>query len=267
MRELPFVRCVGIGTSVFQEKRKKAYDYRMICILDGEGSIEISDLKYKTVQNQIYIIKPGTEFRVCAEKNQKIAVINFDATYAFSYIKEPVLSVDADKFEKHSILKTDDVLFLNEMVYEISYTDLNLFEEIYGIYLREDLNAELKNFMLSSTFVYILSRIISTGKNTAQLADSVYKYIIDNAYQKLTLEKVAQVFNYSASYIEKILRKNYNISFRQLIIETRMKKAVWLLENTTLSCNEISAELGFYSGQHFTQIFKKKYNKTPTDFR
>lgn len=267
MNELPFIRCVGIGTSVFQKKRKKAYDYRMICILSGEGTLEIGIIKYKTKQNQIYIIKPGTEFRVCSGTGQKIAVINFDTTQEFSHIKETVLSVDTDLFEKKFIIKTNEIHFLKDTVYEIPYINLYLFEEMYGIYLREDLEAELKNFMLSSTFVYILSKAASNEKNTDTLPFLIYKYIIDNAYQKLTVEMVAQMFHYSPSYIEKILRKNYNTSFRQLIIDTKMKKAVWMLQNTSLSCAEIASQLGFYSGQHFTQMFKNKYNKKPTDFR
>lgn len=267
MNELPFVRCVGIGNAVFQKNKKKAYDYRMICVLDGEGSLEIDIVKYKTKQKQIYIIKPGTEYRVCSGPEQKIAVINFDTTYDFSHIKEPILSVDTDLFENNFIIETEEIHFLKDSFYETSYTDLCLFEEMYVIYLREDLDVELKNYMLSSTLVYIISKAISNKKNISPLPALIYKFIINNAYQKLTIEKVADEFHYSTSYIEKILRKNYSISFRQLIIETRMKKAIWLLENTSLSCAEISSELGFYSVQHFTQMFKKKYNKIPTDFR
>ena len=267
MNELPFVRCVGIGTAVFQEKKKKAYDYRMICILSGEGSIEIDSEKCITNQNEMYVINPGTEYRVCSGANQKIAVINFDTTYDFSHIKDPVLSVDIDLFENHLIMDTSKLHLLKDSVYEIPYSALNLLEEMYEVYMREDMNTEIKNFMLSSKLAYIFSKMLDNKKNTNSLSTAIYKYIIDNAYSKLTLEKVAEMFNYSPSYIEKTLRKNYNISFRQLIGETRMKKAIWLLENTSLSCAEISSQLGFYSAQHFTQMFKKKYNKKPTDFR
>ena len=164
MKELPFVRCVGFGTAVFQRIRKKAYDYRMICILCGDGIVEIDSRQYKTSKNQIYIINPGTEYRVCSEKNQKITVINFDTTYKFSHIKDPVLSVDTNMFENRFIISTENIKFLTDTVYEISYTDLDLFEEMYGIYLREDLDIELKNFMLSSKLAYILSKALDNKK-------------------------------------------------------------------------------------------------------
>lgn len=35
---LPFVRCVGIGTGIYQNETQKAYDWRMICVLEGEGA-------------------------------------------------------------------------------------------------------------------------------------------------------------------------------------------------------------------------------------
>ncbi len=267
MGQMPYVRCVGIGTDVYQNEVKKAYDWRMICVICGEGSIEIENKKYIAKANTLYVIKPGAAFRVCSGKKQKIAVVNFDVSYEHSYIKEPVLSVDAQQFKNDEMLKCSHKSFLDDTVYTISASDTDLFEEMYQVYLRDDLAGDVKDFVLSSKFAYIMSKALCGGKKGDNLSSLVYKYIVDNVYKKLTAESVARHFNYSASYIEKILRRSYNISFRQLIIETRLKKALWLLENTSLSCSEISSRLGFYSSQHFTQMFRKKYGKNPTDFR
>lgn len=267
MNTLPFVRCVGIGTHVCQRAYKKAYDYRLICILCGDGYIEIDGAVYSTTVNQVYIVSPGTVFRVRSTENQKIAVINFDCTYDHSHLTDPILSVDAETFNSDKILKTDPIPFIRKTIYDILSSDADLFEEMYRIYLRDDMETEFKNFMLSSRLAYVISKILYSGEKMDDVAYEVYRYILDNVCRKLTVECVAKSFNYSPSYIEKLLRKNYNTSFKQLILETRLKKAIWLLENTSLSCSEISSQLGFYSSQHFTQTFKKKYHKKPTDFR
>lgn len=267
MNSLPYVRCVGIGDAIYQQNFKKAYDSRLICVMSGEGAVEIADEKYRAVQGSVFIITPGTKYRVRSGKNQKIAVINFDTDYSFSHIEEPVLSVDEKGFVADEILKCESISFLTKEEHSIGSSDLDLFEELYRIYLREDMDRQIRSFALSAKLAYIISKIITQGEKTEGISADIYKYIVDNACEKLTAEGVAKKFNYSASYIEKLLRKNYNISFRQLIIETRLKKALWLLENTSMSCSEISSSLGFYSAQHFTQMFRKKYNLKPTDLR
>ena len=266
MNSLPYIRCVGIGDDIYQEKFKKAYDSRMICVLEGEGMAEIDNEKYSAVKGSVFVIAPGTKYRVRSKKKQKIAVINFDADYTFSHITEPVLSVDEDGFCHDEILRCADNVFLTD-VYSLGKAELGLLEEMYHTYLREDIEKTIKDFSLSAQFVYIASKIITGEKRVDNTATMVYNYIVDNVCEKLTAESVAKEFNYSSSYIEKLLRKSYNISFRQLIIETRLKKALWLLENTSKSCSEISLELGFYSAQHFTQMFRKKYGMKPTDLR
>ena len=267
MNSLPYIRCVGIGDDIYQEKFKKAYDSRMICVLEGDGTAELNDEKYTAVKGSIFVIAPGTKYRVRSKKNQKIAVINFDADYTFSHITEPVLSVDEDGFCLGEILQCANSAFLAEGTYSLGKADLNLLEEMYHTYLREDMEKKIKDFSLSAQFAYIASKIITGERRADNTASAVYNYIVDNVCEKLTAESVAKEFNYSSSYIEKLLRKNYNTSFRQLIIETRLKKALWLLENTSLSCSEISSELGFYSAQHFTQMFRKKHGIKPTDLR
>ena len=267
MKALPYIRCVGIGTDVYQEKFKKAYDSRMICVISGEGRVEIDDKKYSAVKGSVFAITHGTKYRVRSKKNQKIAVINFDTDYTFSHITEPVLSVDEDTFCASEILKCENVEFLTGETFSVGNAELDLLEEMYHTYLRDDMTKDKKDFTLSAQFVYIVSKILTGGKKASGTAVDVYNYIVDNVCEKLTAESVAKEFNYSASYIEKLLRKNYNISLRQLIIETRLKKALWLLENTSQSCSEISSELGFYSAQHFTQMFRKKYGQKPTHFR
>lgn len=267
MTSLPFVRCVGIGTGVYQKTRQMAYDYRAVCVLYGSGTIEIGESKYDTESNEFYIIPPATSYRVCSNVNQEIAVINFDTTYQYSHIYEPVPCVDATEFVKENVMNCAPLKFIEKDMYRISSENTKIFYDMYQTYLRDDLQMETKNFLLSSKLLYIISKIICNKKKNDSVSQLVYKYILDNACEKITVESVAKKFNYSTSYIEKLLRKNYNISFRQLVIETRLKKASWLLENTSLSCSEISSQSGFYSSQHFAQMFRNKYGKKPTDIR
>lgn len=266
MYNLPFVRCVGIGTSIYQNCLKKAYDYRMIYIIHGEGFIEIDNEQFNTNSNNLYIIIPGTSYKVCSSKNQKVAVVNFDTNYDYSHIEKPILSVDMEIFNDNEILLTPPIEFMPDNNYKVSGIYTELFEELYQTYMRNDISGEIKNFLLSSKFLYIISRTL-THKSAHSTSDDIYNYILDNATKKITARSIGEEFNYSASYIEKLLRKDYNTSLKQLVLDTRLKKAMWLLENTSLTISEISHQLGFHSSQHFTEMFKKKFGQLPSKIK
>lgn len=267
MESLPFVRCVGIGTGVYQNSTKKAYDWRMICVLEGKGSLELEKETLQTEPGQLFLIPPGRAYRVCSAGDQKIAVINFDTDGSFCQITEPVLSVDAGAFSEPLRLVTPAIACLSEAVYRLPSAELPLLEELYGLYLRQDPDPSRKRFVLGARFAYLLSKVLDPVKKPGRLAAEVYQYTVEHACEKLTVDAVARRFHYSGSYVEKLLHREYNTGFRQLILDTRLKKALWLLENTSDSCEQIALGLGFCSSQHFSNAFFKKYGRTPRQCR
>ena len=269
MEALPYVRCVGIDTHVYQNSVMKSYDYRMIFIISGEGKIMIENNTYATKDNQIYIICPGTRFRVCSGVSQKIAVVNYDGNFDYSHISEPVLSVDEENFDSEKIMHTPKLPFSDEFLTVMDEECVKAVEQMYNTYLRNDISTKHKAVMLASQLMYIWMKVVdfSHYRKSETKAASIYGYILENAAGDLKLTYVAEKFNFSTSYIEKTLRKNYRTSFKQLIISTRLKKALWLLENSSLSCSEIASQLGFYSSQHFSMMFKEKYGKNPSEVR
>ncbi len=70
MNSLPYIRCVGIGDDIYQEKFKKAYDSRMICVIDSEGMAEIDNEKYSAVKGNVFVIVPGIRYRVRSGKSR-----------------------------------------------------------------------------------------------------------------------------------------------------------------------------------------------------
>ena len=247
MESLPFVRCVGIGTGVYQAVTKKAYDWRLICVLEGKGALELEGQTLETMPGQLFLIPPGTAYRACSPSNQRIAVVNFDTDGTFAHIAEPVLSVDAAAFEEDKLLATPPIACLRESVYTLPAAEIPLLEELYGLYLRQDPDPGRKRFVLGARFAYILTKVLDPVKKPGRLA--------------------ARQFNYSSSYVEKLLHREYDTGFRQLILDTRLKKALWLLENPSDSCEQIAISLGFCSSQHFSNAFFKKYGRTPRQCR
>lgn len=264
-----FVRCVGIGTGIRQRTDMRAYDYRLICALRGEGEIFLERERHTFSEGDVYIIKPASAYRVVSSDSQTIAVINFDGNCNYSHIQEPIESVRSSFFYGERVLNTELPIELPEAPLHADRETLEILSEMYDIYMRGDKGNATWSFSLSSRLMYVLSKAAGSSsiKSSLRVSDKIYAYILNNATDAITISQTARHFNYSESYVSKVIRSAYNTSFKQLVIDIRMRKALWLLENTELSCAQISSALGFSGPGHFSAAFKKKFGKSPKSLR
>jgi len=156
------------------------------------------------------------------------------------------------------------------MHWEFPESTAEHFDRLYAAWLTDTQNPDWKNLQLSAQFLHILTCGISRPdghrreKNTAE---RLYAYILSHYDQPLTVSGIAAHFHYSESYISRLLRRHYDRSFKQIVLDCRLRKALWLLENTDLSCEEIAVQLGFYNGQHLSRAFRNRYGTTPGRLR
>ncbi|MBM7582520.1 two-component system response regulator YesN [Caldicoprobacter guelmensis] len=98
-------------------------------------------------------------------------------------------------------------------------------------------------------------------------AEQLIKYIDENYSAPLTLNMLAQKFNFSPKYISNMIKNKVGYSFIEYLTNLRIKRAVELLTKTNMSIKEIALSVGYDDQQYFHRIFKKKTGKTPTQYR
>jgi len=86
-------------------------------------------------------------------------------------------------------------------------------------------------------------------------------------YQHITLSQLASSFNYSERQVIRILKKNTNKGFSELLLEIRMNKALQLLKNPDIPITSIASMLGYSSTYYFSKVFLETFTFTPTAFR
>lgn len=86
-------------------------------------------------------------------------------------------------------------------------------------------------------------------------------------YNHVTIKELAAFFNYSENYLSKMLKEYTGETFSSLINSIQMKNAALFLEQTEMSIQQISQEVGCFDVSHFTKKFKKIYGVTPTIYR
>ena len=105
-------------------------------------------------------------------------------------------------------------------------------------------------------------------RNEENSLAKILKYINDN-YQRadLTHEEVAVAGGISKSYISKVFRNNYGMSYIEYITRVRLDKACMLLRTTDNNISSIAAMVGYANAATFRRAFKDKYGISASDYR
>lgn len=99
------------------------------------------------------------------------------------------------------------------------------------------------------------------------LYERMYQYIQENYYKKITLQTLADLFYVSAAQCSSILKEHLNKGLNEYLLEIRIEKAKELLDNTSMSAEKISKEIGYPNTKYFFRMFKQVTTFTPIEYR
>jgi AraC-like DNA-binding protein len=93
--------------------------------------------------------------------------------------------------------------------------------------------------------------------------------LVEQQYERddPTLNKMAKQAGLSIWYLPRLFKKNTGISFGEYLRNLRLKKAVLLLQNPTLSIKEIAAAVGYKYVSDFDHHFKSTFGMRPGEYR
>lgn len=130
---------------------------------------------------------------------------------------------------------------------------------------------EIKN----SLFILIILEMINsldTSINLESISQSnttviaALKYM-ETHFKTCTLESTANHVHINPVYLTTLLKKYFHKSYKELIIELRLKYAEKLLLNSTQPIDAIARECGYQNLTYFYQKFKEHYHCSPKEYR
>jgi YesN/AraC family two-component response regulator len=95
----------------------------------------------------------------------------------------------------------------------------------------------------------------------------VQDWIRIHCLETISLEKIANYFNYNKYYLTRVYKKSFGIGIFEQITKFRLKHAKELLIETNLSTVEIASKVGYEDSKYFMRIFRKHEGITPTQYR
>lgn len=114
----------------------------------------------------------------------------------------------------------------------------------------------------SSTQVY--EHYASGGEQVIEVAQ---QYIKTHYHADLSLEKVASIVYLNPVYFSQLFKQKTGTGFKEYVIQLRLEQAKLLLHNPKLKLTEVAERIGYQDMRHFSQLFRKKYGMSPSEYR
>ena len=92
-------------------------------------------------------------------------------------------------------------------------------------------------------------------------------YIRTNYSQDISLEELAEITDYSTSYLSRQFKKEAGCTITEYIRRLRCTQAAALLKKNNAPIASIGAYVGYADNNYFVKAFKKEYNMTPSEWR
>ncbi|WP_127531260.1 response regulator transcription factor [Paenibacillus kobensis] len=97
--------------------------------------------------------------------------------------------------------------------------------------------------------------------------ETAIQYIKSHFREDLSLEKVASVVFLNPVYFSQLFKQKTGQGYKDFVIQLRLEQAKRLLHNPSLKLAEVAERIGYQDMRHFTQVFRKRFNITPTEYR
>lgn len=238
--------------------------YEIHYIPSGKGIVRIFETDYPLSSGTLYITGPNIEHEQIPDSEEPMS----EYCLYFQIIK-PKKSVIDNRPLLNIIENTP--FWIGRDRFNIESTLQLLISEMN----EKNIGYDKQAVLLFQQLIIILTRNYShsnhvTKKKEEKFLYDPYLYIEQSFlynYSDLTLEKLASDIGLSCRQTERILKNNYNMTFRQKKHKAKMSAAKIMLSDKNLSVRTISERLNYSSADHFSASFKKYYGVSPRQFR
>lgn len=244
-------------------------DVEFIYIKKGRGIIVIDGAEHSVVAGDIAFILPSRVHGIYQFEDDRMEYENiiFDSKMFASTLDEFYDSFLLPFFE--SAVDIPDIFSPGVAGYESvkRYLDSNdnissHREGAWGLAIKGNLYLLLFNLV-----TLYEKKIDSSSKKKIDKLKPVIKHVELHYSEPTTVEDMARLAGFSESHFMRFFKEAFGVSFVTYLNDYRLSMAARLLLQSTDTVLNISQQVGFENLSHFNRQFKRKYDKTPKDYR
>lgn len=115
--------------------------------------------------------------------------------------------------------------------------------------------------------IYIARRFALENEKVSSKIDMAINFMNSHFDQEIDLRELAKSTYYSYDHFRHLFTKFKGSSPQRYLLNLRLEHATRQLEQTELPLSVIAQGVGYHSAAAFSIDFKKKYGKTPSEYR
>lgn len=193
------------------------------------------------------------------------------------------------EFFDYIISLLDKENIISKFLLTTLYTDYNEGEYLYfKVSQRKDIQILLEKIIMEIYEPSIMSKatikllvgllLVELIKNSQDIeiysVDNYEKMMIiqtlkyiDEFYDKATLVELSEKLKQPDYKLSKLIKKHTGMTFKELLQERKLSRAVELIKSTNYSVIEIIELVGYENPTYFYKIFKNKFGVTPREYK
>jgi len=107
----------------------------------------------------------------------------------------------------------------------------------------------------------------ASSDNSNLRVHNIHTFIHRHLGEDLNLDDLASILRLSTRQTSRVIKENFDCSFKELVTSARMEKAGELLLNSKRKVSEVASMVGYSSERGFYTAFKDHYGCLPKDYR
>lgn len=246
------------------------FAFELHYFISGSGTMIVEHQSFQIEPCSVHLIGPGVYHQI--QDNPSSPTTRFNTQFMFSHAKVE------DRYS--SRIESDEIF---QVLSDIRYVQFNDDGGISRFF--ESIRSELeipspgRYTYIQSLFTQMLVRLVRSIRPNTETrnelpnkpVDDLRTRIIDiyfNGYKHhITLDGLASQLNLSVKQTNRILKKYYNTTFKQKLLDTRIEVAKDLLRHKNWSIQRIGEEVGYSTLKSFYEAFVNRTGVSPSRYR
>lgn len=242
----------------------------VVYILDGKGTHMLDNRQYTVERGDMLFMNYGCVHAFHVEKSLSYINILFSPKTIVENIINPANAFSMLSLSIFHELCNDSafgkITFSGSERREIETIIFSMLNEY------KERNRDWQETLNSYLHILLVKMLRKNEKGLEQTVlndmwKALAEYIDANISSRLTLSTLAQKCFYNPSYFSRVFKEKFGVSMSEYLARLRLEKAIDLLQNTSLTIDEICEQVGFVDKSSFYHAFSRYLSASPMDFR
>jgi len=232
-------------------------EFHLVYIASGSGIFEAEEVGVVNVESgTVFLLFPGVwhHYKPVEEKGWEEYWVGFSGTFADHLMKQECFNPDAPLI--HLGFNTEFLNVFTRLLDTLKHQGVAFTQIASGLTIQ----------LLSLVYASALEKRKQCGRKE-QVVNNIRYKIHEQWASEISMEVLARQHHVSYVWFRKSFKEIVGVSPGQYHLNLKIEKACLMLKETNCQISEVAHASGFVSEFHFSKLFKKKMNKSPSAYR